>query len=122
MPFCQYGSSITVSKSTYLILLALFMLALFGTGLLCLVLAVSALASWEQLPGKITLIASAVYVVGCVGVTMFCNMPLNNALAAAQIGTPEATSLWSRYFSDWTMWNHVRTAASVLSSISFTPL
>ena len=98
------------------------MLALFGTGLLCLVLAVSALASWEQLPGKITLIASAVYVVGYVGVTMFCNVPLNNALAAAQIGTPEATSLWSRYFSDWTMWNHVRTAASVLSSISFTPL
>ena len=98
----------------------LFMLALFGTGLLCLVLAASAFTSWELIGGKLTLIGSTIYLIGCVGVTMFFNVPLNNALAAVPLGTPEATSLWSRYLSDWTTWNHVRTVASLLSAVLFT--
>jgi uncharacterized membrane protein len=97
-----------------------FMLALFGTGLACLVLAAGAWGSLGQLSGKLALLASVLYVVGCVGVTMLCNVPLNSVLAAAQPGTPGADTLWSRYLIDWTMWNHVRTLASLLSAILFT--
>ena len=45
-------------------------------------------------------------------VTMVFNVPLNDALAAADTSSPEAASLWARYLKDWTFWNHVRMAAS----------
>jgi len=51
---------------------------------------------------------------------MLRNVPLNNALTAVTLGTPEATALWTRYLSEWTMWNTVRTVAPVLSAILFT--
>jgi uncharacterized membrane protein len=48
---------------------------------------------------------------------MVFNVPLNNALMAA---TPENTeSVWRNYLSTWTMWNHVRTVASLAASASF---
>ncbi|MGH6854647.1 MAG: DUF1772 domain-containing protein [Aestuariivirga sp.] len=97
-----------------------FMLALFGTGLVCLALAVSSYFWWDQSSGKLILIASLIYIVGCAGVTMVCNVPLNDALAAVQTCTPEAANVWSRYLRDWTNWNHVRTGASFVSAILFT--
>jgi uncharacterized membrane protein len=96
-----------------------FMTALFGTGLLCLVVGALSLGSLGTLDGKLILAAALLYVVGCDGVTMALNVPLNNALAAAVAGTPEAASLWTRYLSEWTMWNSVRTAASLVSAALF---
>ncbi len=40
------------------------------------------------------------------------NVPLNDALAAADPASAEATALWARYLNDWTLWNHVRTISS----------
>ena len=37
------------------------------------------------------------------------HVPLNNALAAADPASHEAASLWARYLTDWTLWNHLRT-------------
>ena len=96
-----------------------FMIALFGTGLICLIAAAMALGSLSSLDGKLILAAALLYVVGCDGVTMALNVPLNNALAATPIGTPEGTALWTRYLKDWTFWNSVRTAASLAASILF---
>lgn len=93
-----------------------FFLVFFGTGLVCLVLAVGSFASWEQIGGKLILAAAVIYLVGCIGVTMVFNVPLNNALAA----TPDAPGLWARYLSVWTAWNTARTIACVLSSGLFT--
>jgi uncharacterized membrane protein len=93
-----------------------FMTALFGTGLLCLIAAAMSLGSLGTLDAKLILVAALLYVVGCDGVTMVFNVPLNNALAAAAPGTPEAAALWMRYLGDWTLWNHVRTAASLASA------
>jgi uncharacterized membrane protein len=47
------------------------------------------------------------------------NVPLNNALAAAKPDSAEAASLWSRYPSVWTSWNHVRTLACLAACASF---
>jgi len=96
-----------------------FMLAFFGTGLVCVALAAGSYFWWDQTSGKLILIASLIYIVGCVGVTMVFNVPLNNALAAVQPATPEAAALWSRYLSEWTAWNTVRTVAPIAAAILF---
>ena len=96
-----------------------FMTALFGTGLLCLVAGALSLGSLGALDGKLILAAALLYVVGCDGVTMALNVPLNNALAAMTPGTPEAAALWTRFLGEWTMWNSVRTAACFASAILF---
>ncbi len=97
-----------------------FFLAFFGTGVLCLAAPAGMVFQWTARGGTLVLLASLIYLVGCIGVTMLRNVPLNNALAAVQPGTPEAAALWTRYLAEWTMWNTVRTVAPVLSAILFT--
>ena len=97
-----------------------FMLALFGTALLCLALAATSLFSWHQPGSAMIVAASLLYLLGCIGVTMVRNVPLNDLLAAAQPDTPEAHALWSRYLREWTRWNHVRTMAPAASAVLFT--
>lgn len=96
-----------------------FMTALFGTGLLGLVVAGLSLGSLGALDAKLILAAALLYVVGCDGVTMALNVPLNNALTAAATGTPEADALWARYLNEWTLWNSLRTAACFAAAILF---
>lgn len=98
----------------------IFFLAFFGTGIVCVALAAGSYFWWDGASGKLILIASLIYIVGCVGVTMLLNVPLNDALAAAHTNSPEGAILWSRYLSEWTAWNHVRTVASIVSAILFT--
>jgi uncharacterized membrane protein len=97
-----------------------FMLALFGTALLCLALAVMAFFSWAQPGSALIVAASLLYLLGCIGVTMTRNVPLNDLLAAAQPDAPETHALWSRYLREWTRWNHVRTVAPAASAVLFT--
>ena len=97
----------------------LFFLAFFGTGLLCLLLAGGSFVWWDQLSGKLVLAAAVIYLAGCIGITMAFNVPLNNALAAVAMGTPEATALWSLYLDKWTAWNTVRTVAPLVSAALF---
>jgi uncharacterized membrane protein len=60
-----------------------------------------------------------VYVFGMFVVTMLFNVPLNNALAATDPASPDAASLWARYLTDWTWWNHVRTVSSTAACALF---
>jgi uncharacterized membrane protein len=64
------------------------------------------------------LAASLLYLLGCFGVTMLFNVPLNNQLAA--VAPAQEAAVWSRYLDVWTVWNHVRTMASILSATLFT--
>jgi uncharacterized membrane protein len=96
-----------------------FMLALFGTGLLCLILVVGGYAVWGGADGLLLMAASAIYLIGALGVTMAFNVPLNDALAAMRPDMPQAAGLWARFLQEWTMWNHVRTVASLVSAIMF---
>lgn len=96
-----------------------FMTAFMGTGALCLALLAGAWMWWGDLSGKLLLAGCVIYLVACIGVTMVFNVPLNDALAAVQTDTAEAASLWSRYLTEWTAWNHVRTVAPILSLALF---
>jgi uncharacterized membrane protein len=97
----------------------LFMLAFMGTGALCFALIAGAYVRWDETSSKLMLIAALVYLIGCIGVTMVLNVPLNDALAAVEASTPEAATLWARYLVDWTFWNHVRTVAPLISAVLF---
>ncbi|MEW6645141.1 MAG: anthrone oxygenase family protein [Pseudomonadota bacterium] len=97
----------------------LFMLAFLGTGGLCLGLAAASYGTWGQAGGALLLAAALIYLAGCIGVTMVCNVPLNDALAAVPAGSAEALVLWSDYLRSWTFWNHVRTVGSLLPAILF---
>ena len=94
----------------------LFFLAFFGTGALCVATIVASLLSETGVSFAPALTGGILYVVGCIGVTMVGNVPLNEKLAKVSPDDAEAESLWSLYLSRWTLWNHVRTAASLAAA------
>ena len=97
-----------------------FLAAFFGPALVGAVLAISALKQWHQ-PGAIYwLVGALAYTIGTIGVTVAGNIPLNDALAVVNPSSVEGARLWARYLSDWTFWNHVRTAAAFAAAALFT--
>ena len=97
-----------------------FLFAFFGTGAVCLPLGLLALGGAAGTQRAYLLAACALYVLGCVGVTMAFNVPLNNRLAAAKPDSSAAEALWAHYLSRWTLWNTVRTAAALAAAGFFT--
>ncbi|RYF74068.1 MAG: DUF1772 domain-containing protein [Cytophagaceae bacterium] len=64
--------------------------------------------------------ATLTYAIGVFGVTMFGNVPLNNMLESADLGTlsPSAMSeLRTRFELSWNRFHTVRTLAAVLTQI-----
>lgn len=98
----------------------LFMIALFGTASACLFLAVSVLFKWHQPSAFYLLAGSLLYLIGAITVTSAFNVPLNDALASVKPDSPEGATLWARYLTDWTFWNHVRTIAALAAAALFT--
>ena len=94
-----------------------FMILFMGTALLCVALGCWSLWSLAEPGAKPVLGASAFYLIGCFGITVACNVPLNDQLAAAS--PVDAGALWQPYLRAWTGWNDVRTIASTLSAILF---
>ena len=82
-------------------------------------MAAIALFRWGE-PGTVAMLAGGlIYVLGMFVLTIVFNVPLNDALAAADPSRPAGAALWARYLKDWTFWNHVRTAASLIASALF---
>ncbi len=94
----------------------LFMVALFGTALACVALAVSSLFRWAEPSAVFLLIGSLLYLVGTILVTIVFNVPRNDALAAADPESADGARLWAGYVTSWTAWNHVRTAAALAAA------
>ncbi len=94
----------------------LFMAAFLGTATACIFLAVSSVLRWHEPGAAYLLIGSLLYLIGTVGVTIVCNVPLNEALARVEPGSTEGASLWVSYLANWTAWNHVRTIAAVAAT------
>jgi uncharacterized membrane protein len=96
-----------------------FMGVLFGTAAGCLALVAAALT--KGLPGgKYLLIGSLLYLIGTILVTIAFNVPLNDALATVNPTSAEGASLWTKYLTNWTLWNHVRTAAALAAAALLT--
>ena len=97
-----------------------FFAAFFGTAVLSIAAIVVALMRWQDPRAAYLLAGGIVYLVGTILVTMVCNVPRNNALAALAPESPEAAKYWLNYLSTWTAWNHVRTSAPLVSAALFT--
>ncbi|MER6124706.1 anthrone oxygenase family protein [Streptomyces sp. NPDC001795] len=96
-----------------------FMIVFVGAAVLCAVLAVVTFVLWPD-DGRVELlVGSALYLIGAFGVTAVANVPRNDALLKIDPGSPEAAVYWRTYVSEWTMWNHVRLAASAGATVSY---
>lgn len=101
------------------ILNPVFLAVFLGTALMCLALVLYACLHWSTPGSGWLLIGGGLYLVGCIAVTMACNVPLNNALAAADATSTEGAKLWHTYLVTWTNWNHVRAVACLGAMGSF---
>lgn len=101
------------------ILNPLFLGTFLGTAAICLGLTVVSFLRWER-GGVFLLAGAALYLIGSLLVTMVFNVPMNNALAAASLDDADSAGLWANYLTNWTFWNHVRTAASLGAAACFT--
>lgn len=98
----------------------IFLGAFVGTALLCLLLAGSALFTWQRPGAGYLLVGGLLYFVGTFLVTRVFNIPRNDALAAVDPASVEGARLWAGYLASWTAWNHVRTAAALAAAAALT--
>lgn len=62
-------------------------------------------------------LAGLTYLCGCFGVTLFFNVPMNEALASMELSDGQTQDYWSQsYLPRWTFWNTVRTLACAVSA------
>ncbi len=67
--------------------------------------------------GTLIMLAGLVYLIGCFGVTVFFNVPMNEALAGMEVSSDATRDYWlETYVPYWTFWNSVRTAACTVSA------
>jgi len=101
------------------ILNPLFLIVFMGTAVLSLITGVAAIWNWSAEGSNWLLAGSLLYLVGIIAVTMVFNIPLNDAIAAADPASGEGAALWARYLDVWVKWNHVRTIAGLGALASF---
>ena len=95
-----------------------FLGVFFGTAVLCLALAGSAMWGWHQPGAGYLLVGSLLYLIGTILVTIFFNVPMNDALASVAATSTDSAGLWVDYLARWTAWNHVRTIAALAATAS----
>lgn len=67
--------------------------------------------------GSFVMASGLIYLVGCFGVTVIFNVPLNEALAGMETVSETTRAFWLKtYVPRWTFWNSVRTAACALAA------
>jgi uncharacterized membrane protein len=98
----------------------IFFVLFFGTTLATAFLAFTSALHLAQPGANVLLLASLLYLVGTFGVTVFFNVPLNNALAGYTSSTPDAAQYWPSYVAQWLKWNHVRTGTSMIAAALLT--
>ena len=76
-----------------------------------------ALFALDGASGALIAAAGAVYLVGCFGVTVRFNVPLNNALEKFDLNDSAVLPFWlDTYVPSWSRWNTVRTLSCVVAS------
>ncbi|HEX6127268.1 MAG TPA: anthrone oxygenase family protein [Pyrinomonadaceae bacterium] len=113
------GGMAAMQSINLIIINPMFLGVFLGTALLCIVLGVASVFHWEWAGSGWSLAGCLLYLGGCIGVTMVFNVPMNNALAAADPARPQGQQVWANYLRNWTFWNHIRTGASLGASAGF---
>lgn len=87
-------------------------------GLACIVVAIGAFADQADAGAGLSLVGALSYLVGAIGLTLVYHVPRNNRLDAVDPDDPTAAQAWMRYLGEWVPMNHVRTAASLIASVT----
>ncbi len=90
-----------------------FMGAFLGTAVLSILMIAGSLLSQEL--GALQLSGALIFLIGCFAVTAGFNVPLNEELEKQDADSDAGVRMWQRYLQNWCRWNHVRSAACVLS-------
>ena len=94
-----------------------FMALFLGMAPVSLVIGGYAWINLSGAPALLILSAAIVYLVGCFGVTIVFNVPMNEALAGKALSTEATRDYWLQtYVPNWTLWNTVRTVASTAAA------
>jgi uncharacterized membrane protein len=97
-----------------------FIATFLGTGVVCVVAFIVSLLRWHE-PGAAWLVSgSLLYLVGSLWVTIAFNVPRNEALKRFAPADLAGQTYWADYLVTWTIWNHVRTVASLAAAAAFT--
>ncbi|AXI48508.1 hypothetical protein C1J03_22430 [Sulfitobacter sp. SK012] len=95
------------------IFMALF-LGMAGVSLLIVGYAAISLSG----PGStLILLSGIIYLIGCFGVTVFFNVPMNEALAGMEPDAEATLQYWiATYGPRWAFWNSIRSIACAISA------
>ncbi len=96
-----------------------FMAVFLGTAVCCIALCIYSVMAWQLPRSALLLAGSVLYLFGTILVTMKCNVPRNDVLAAIDPASVAGEKIWSDYLTAWTNWNHVRTAAALVAMVLF---
>lgn len=94
-----------------------FLGTFIGTAVVGFAASVSAFLA--GLPLGWVLAGASIYALGSIVVTGTANVPRNERLARMDAASPQGEAEWRRYLQEWTRWNHVRTAASLIAAACF---
>jgi len=95
----------------------LFMLFFLGTAALCVAQIILSIPNLPARGATFAILGSVLYLAGTLGVTMICNVPMNNRLE--KVDPNDSNAYWAEYISGWMRWNHVRTIAAIAASVAF---
>ncbi|WP_400082882.1 DUF1772 domain-containing protein [Yoonia sp. R78084] len=94
-----------------------FMALFLGMAAISLIIAGYGALGLSGPAGTLIMLAGLVYLVGCFGVTVFFNVPMNEALAGMEMSSDMTRAYWLQtYVPRWTFWNSVRTIACTVSA------
>ncbi|MBX2804426.1 MAG: DUF1772 domain-containing protein [Hyphomicrobiales bacterium] len=94
-----------------------FMTLFIGMGVISLAIAGYSAIYLGGPAGALVALAGLVYLTGCFGVTIFFNVPMNEALARMDLAEDATREYWtSVYLPRWVFWNTVRTFACAVSA------
>ncbi len=97
-----------------------FLLAFMGTAFAAAALAITSAWTWDEPNSALRLAGGLLYLFGVIVLTFAYHIPRNDALDAVKAGTAEGAAEWARFLKEWVPWNHVRTVASIASTITLT--
>lgn len=94
----------------------LFLGVFLGTALLAAACVGMSVLGWNTPRSFLLLASGLLYLVGSFLVTMALNVPRNERLAGLDPASSQAAEYWVVYLREWSLWNHVRSVASVASA------
>ncbi|MFK8034761.1 MAG: DUF1772 domain-containing protein [Hyphomicrobiales bacterium] len=95
----------------------IFMILFLGMAAVSVFIVIDRIINIAGGPSMLILLGALVYLLGCFAVTVFFNVPMNEALARMDLTSKATKDYWTGvYLPRWTMWNTVRTIACVTSA------